>query len=325
MVLLDAHPRVGGMKTTKPSSTSSVAEFLKGLVAGTHQGSVDDILQITKVIRSAKESPSEDEFRDLRDRWIRSQGMEKGGQKVWSKLLQIGLDDRLEGIKENLPSTYTTLHLVHCLSDEELKVGVEEGHVHPKVSQGSLNRWIKYFRFEGRTEQVPEDFSPMVKVLGPASVPEDVLTRFKGDLDKLVSVYGFKTQYEEDQTMVTLRQQRSVDRSQEMESRLTKDLRSTWDRAEESLKTLFSLSSLEDLVLAPMQTFTGFLNKVSKGRDKFWSLHGTDYIHKVALEYLRTNARSQRFNYRRRLKEVATSHPQYASLVTKTLEQWMTY
>ena len=170
------HPRVGGMKTTKPSSTNSVAEFLKGLVAGTHQGSVDDILQITKVIRSAKESLSEDEFRDLRDRWIRSQGMEKGGQKVWSKLLQIGLDDRLKGIKDNLPSTYTTLHLVHCLSDEELKVGVEEGHVHPKVSQGSLNRWIKYFRFEGRTEQVPEDFSPMVKVLGPASVPEEVLT-----------------------------------------------------------------------------------------------------------------------------------------------------
>ena len=33
MVLLDAHPRVGGMKTTKPSSTNSVAEFLKGLVA----------------------------------------------------------------------------------------------------------------------------------------------------------------------------------------------------------------------------------------------------------------------------------------------------
>ena len=308
------------MKTTKPSSTNSVAEFLKGLVAGTHQGSVDDILQITKVIRSAKESLSEDEFRDLRDRWIRSQGMEKGGQKVWSKLLQIGLDDRLEGIKENLPSTYTTLHLVHCLSDEELKVGVEEGHVHPKVSQGSLNRWIKYFRFEGRTEQVPEDFSPMVKVLGPASVPEEVLTRFKGDLDKLVSVYGFKTQYEEDQTMVTLRQQRSVDRSQQMESRLTKDLRSTWDRAEESLKTLFSLSSLEDLVLAPMQTFTGFLNKVREGRDGFWSFHANDYIRKITLEYLKAPSRGQRFNYRRRLKEVAEKHTHLASRIQETLD-----
>ena len=110
-----------------------------------------------------------------------------------------------------------------------------------------------------------------------------------------------------------------------MESRLTKDLRSTWEHTEESLKTLYSLGSLEDLVLAPMQPFTGFLNKVSKGRDQFWLLHGTDYIHKVALEYLRTNARSQQFNYRRRLKEVATSHPQHAEMVMNTLEEWMKY
>lgn len=313
------------MTPSKTPTTKSISEFLEELVKGTHQGSVDDILHITKVIRTARETLSEEDFRDLRDRWVKSQGMDKGGQKVWSKLLQIGLDDRLEELKDHLPCTYTTLHLVHCLSDEELKVGVAEGHIHPKVSQGSLNRWVKYFRFEGQTEEVPEDFSSLVKVLGPASVSEEVLNRFKGDLDKLVSVYGFKTQYEEDQTMVTLRQQRSVDRSQEMESRLTKDLRSTWDRAEDSLKTLFSLGSLEDLVLAPMQTFTGFLNKVSKGRDQFWSLHGTDYIHKVALEYLRTTARAQRFNYRRRLKEVATSHPQYAEMVRNTLEEWMKY
>ena len=313
------------MTPSKTPTTKSVSEFLEELVKGTHQGSVDDILHITKVIRTARETLSEEDFRDLRDRWVKSQGMDKGGQKVWSKLLQIGLDDRLEELKDHLPCTYTTLHLVHCLSDEELKVGVAEGHIHPKVSQGSLNRWVKYFRFEGQTEEVPEDFSSLVKVLGPASVSEEVLNRFKGDLDKLVSVYGFKTQYEEDQTMVTLRQQRSVDRSQEMESRLTKDLRSTWDRAEDSLKTLFSLGSLEDLVLAPMQTFTGFLNKVSKGRDQFWSLHGTDYIHKVALEYLRTTARAQRFNYRRRLKEVATSHPQYAEMVRNTLEEWKKY
>lgn len=303
----------------------SVSEFLEELVAGTHQGSVDDILRITKVIRSGKEALSDEDFRDLRDRWVKSQGKDRSGQKVWSKLLQIGLDDRLEALKEHLPCTYTTLHLVHCLSDEELKVGIEQGHIHPKVSQGSLNRWIKYFRFEAKTEQVPDDYSPLVKVLGPESVSEEVLTRFKGDLEKLVSVYGFKTQYEENQTMVTLRQQRSQDRSQQMEGRLAKDLRSTWDRAEDSLKTLFSLGSLEDLVLAPMQTFTGFLNKVSKGREQFWSLHGTDYIHKVALEYLRTDARAQRFNYRRRLREVATSHPQYAEMVRNTLEEWMQY
>ncbi len=313
------------MTPSKPNTTRSVSEFLEVLVSSTHQGSVDDILGMTKVMKTAKDTLSEEEFRDLRDRWVKSQGLEKGGHKVWSKLLQIGLDDRLEGLKEHLPSTYTTLHLVHCLTDEELKVGVKDGHIHPKVSQGSLNRWVKHFRFEGQTQEVPEDFSALVQVLGPGSVSEEVLTRFKGDLEKLVSVYGFKTKYEEDQTMVQLRQQRSVDRSQEMEGRLTKDLRSTWDRSEESLRTLFSLDSLEDLVLAPMQTFTGFLNKVSKGRDKFWSLHGTDYIHKTALEYLRTTSRGQRFNYRRRLKEVAENHPQYAEMVRNTREEWMKY
>ena len=313
------------MTPAAPDKTKTVSQFLEELVAGTHQGTVDDILQLTKTLRSAKEVLSDEDFKDLRDRWVLSQEMGKGGEKVWSKLLQIGLDDRLEGLKDHLPPTYTTLHLVHCLSDDELKVGVEEGHIHPKVSQGSLNRWVKYFRFEGQTQEVPEDFKSLLKVLGPSTVSEEVLTRFKGDLQKLVEVYGFKTQYEEDQTMVSLRQQRSSDRSQEMEGRLTKDLRSTWDSADDSLKTLFSLGSLEDLVLAPMSSFTGFLNKVRKGRDAFWSLHGTDYIHKVALEYLRTNARAQRFNYRRRLKEVAETHPQYAEKVVKTLEEWMQY
>ena len=172
------------MTPSKTPTTKSVSEFLEELVKGTHQGSVDDILHITKVIRTARETLSEEDFRDLRDRWVKSQGMDKGGQNVWSTLLRIGLDDRLEELKDHLPCTYTTLHLVHCLSDEELKVGVAEGHIHPKVSQGSLNRWVKYFRFEGQTEEVPEDFSSLVKVLGPASVSEEVLNRW-GDTWKV--------------------------------------------------------------------------------------------------------------------------------------------
>ena len=88
------------MTPSNPSTNKSVSEFLEELVAGTHQGSVDDILHITKVIRTARETLTEEDFRDLRDRWVKSQGMDKGGQKVWSKLLQIGLDDRLEGLKD---------------------------------------------------------------------------------------------------------------------------------------------------------------------------------------------------------------------------------
>jgi hypothetical protein len=258
------------------------------------------------------------EFKDLRDDSPFS-------EKVWSKLLQIGLDDRLEGFKDHLPPLYTTIHLIHCLTDEELGSGVREGHIHREVTQGSLNRWIRHMRFHGDQEVIPEDFKTLVQVITPPDLSEEVLERFKGDLDGLVSRYGFHTQYEEDQSMVEVRQQRSQDRSQELVSVLTKDLESTWKEGKQDLKNLFSLSSLEDLVLAPMSSFTGFLNRVRGNRKTFWENHGTDYIHKVALEYLRTTNKGQRFNYRRRLKEVAESHPNLAQKVQVILDKWMKY
>jgi hypothetical protein len=74
-----------------------------------------------------------------------------------------------------------------------------------------------------------------------------------------------------------------------------------------------------------MSSFTGFLNRVQGDRKKFWAVHGVDYIHKVALEYLRTTNRAQRFNYRRRMKEVAESHPNLAKKIQVILDDWMKY
>jgi len=91
------------------------------------------------------------------------------------------------------------------------------------------------------------------------------------------------------------------------------------------LRDKFSLNSLEELVDAQMNTFTGFLNKFRDGRDAFWSFHGNDYINKIALEYLKTSSRGQRFNYRKRLKEVSERFPHLQSKVNKTLDAWMKY
>jgi len=50
-----------------------------------------------------------------------------------------------------------------------------------------------------------------------------------------------------------------------------------------------------------------------------------DYIHKVALEYLRTTNRAQRFNYRRRLKDVAEERENLAEKIQVILDDWMKY
>ena len=151
--------------------SKSKTEFLVDLVGGSITGSVDDILRVCKIIRTAKESLTPDYFKDLREQSPYS-------EKVWSKLLQIGLDDRLEGVKGHLPPLYTTIHLIHCLTDEELVLGTRDGHIHREVTQGSLNRWIRHQRFQKGSEVIPDDYTPLVQVITPPEVSEEVLEGF---------------------------------------------------------------------------------------------------------------------------------------------------
>ena len=125
-------------------------------------------------------------------------------------------DDRLPPLKEHLPTSYTTIHQVHCLTDEELKEALDSGALHPKVSQGVLARWLKEYRFQGSTGTVPTEFRPISTVLGPPDLDPEHLNRFKDDLDKLATTYGFKVVHEEENSSVALRQRRNKDRSNVM-------------------------------------------------------------------------------------------------------------
>ena len=299
-------------------STEDKKTFLEQLGGCSITGTVEEILHTCEVIKTAKESLTEEAFRELREEWVHS-------EKVWSKLLQVGMDDRLAQYKDLLPAKYTTIHQVHCLTDEELSAAINEGVLTPEVSQGNLNRWLKDWRFRGTAQEVPEDFSELVSILAPQSVPDETLERFKSDLEKVVGIYGFKTQYEGEQTIVSLRQQRSQDKAQELVALLLKDLKPTWEASEHQYRSMFSLGSLEDLVQGSMSSFTGFLNKFRGGREEFWTFHASDYIHKIALEYLKTGSRGQRFNYRRRLKEISEKHQHLAEKVNQVLEEWMNY
>ena len=292
--------------------------YLEAVLQGDLNGTVEEILKTCKTIAKAKEDLEEDDYKDIRERFGK-------GDKVWSKLLQVGLDDRLEQYKEVLPPKYTTLHQIHTLNDEELTAAIKDGVIHTQISQGVLTRWLKEWRFQGSLNDIPENYTSMVSVLAPKKVPSEKFDRFKSDLEKLVINYGFKTQYDADQTMQSLRQQKAKDKSNEMYGSLIKDLKSTWESSDDDLKRYFSLTSLDDLINVQMSSFTGFLFKVRGGKEEFWKYHGVDYINKTALEYLKSNNRGQRFNYRRRLREVSAKHPQLANKITEVLEKWMKY
>ena len=88
---------VGGLKEFPVAVT--VQAVLKELGDGSLQGSVSEVLDICRSIKKAKDALSVPDFKAL-------QGPVPFTTKVWSKLLQVGMDDRLEAIRSTcLPPT----------------------------------------------------------------------------------------------------------------------------------------------------------------------------------------------------------------------------
>ena len=75
---------------------------LNGRTRTIDDGSGEAILMICLVIKEANETLTDEAFKDLRIKFDVS-------EKVWSKLLQVGMDGRLFKIKSSLPSNYTTI------------------------------------------------------------------------------------------------------------------------------------------------------------------------------------------------------------------------
>ena len=121
-----------------PAGKKAVSDFLADLLDRDLKGGVEEVLDDWRSRQRRQAATDRHRLQRPRDR-------APFQEKVWSKLLQIGLDDRLSSIKDALPSGWSSIHQIHCLNDEELKEAVEQGVIHPRVSQGAINRWLKHF------------------------------------------------------------------------------------------------------------------------------------------------------------------------------------
>ena len=163
-------------------------------------GSIIQIRQTCALIRAAKDTLSDDLFKDLRDQsGINSQ--------VWSKHLQIGLNDRLHPLQDKLPPKYSTIH--QTLPDQRGAQGsTGRGDLLHSTIQGVLNRWLKDYKVRGTNQELPEYFNKLARVLGSRYL---VLTTslghpepLQGRPKKLASVYTLKSQYEGRETITSL-------------------------------------------------------------------------------------------------------------------------
>ena len=67
---------------------------------------------------------------------------------------------------------------------------------------------------------------------------------------------------------------------------------------------MFTPKSVDEVLDAPLRTFTGFLQVADGGRDQFWEKHGHAYISKVYFLMEHTEDAGQRYNLKQRLEKV---------------------
>ena len=86
-----------------------------------------------------------------------------------------------------------------------------------------------------------------------------------------------------------------------MEEHLTRDW---FKETPTEVRKQFNLKTIEELWRTPLRQFTGFIIKAEGGRQSFWEKWGHAWVCKIQLEQLKTDDKTQRYNYTRRMQEI---------------------
>ena len=237
--------------------------------------------------------------------------------KVFSKVLTIGKDKRLETHIKDLPDSYSAIYAFALLNDEEFAVAVNEGILNPSASVRFINDWAKTHRLHGNA--VVDEIS--LVMTAKKSLGEEKTKELITALKNTCASYGATLRVGSGNTREVIAEERDSI-ADTLLAELSKRMDVVVKSADPQLVQEFALRSGSELANAEMRSFTGFLVKSTGSSSAMWQQHGDDYCKKVSMEFNRTDSKAQRFNYKKRLMEVKEKHPSLGATVDDCLERY---
>ena len=241
--------------------------------------------------------------------------------KVWEKLCSIAQDVRLKQVPESsLPGTYTALYALVVLSDQEWDAALQEGIVRPDASSRSLLEWTRQQR---RQEQGYRS-ETVLRLIHSRELTQQEQQDLHQGITALAQNFGVSVLAGEDGTKQRgVQAEKRKTAAEDLEAELIQLLSPVFDDSSSPLKKQFNLNTVADLVNGELRTFTGFLVRHYGSTERMWNAAGREYCLKVALEFNRTDSRSQRHNYKKRLEKVQIEHPECSDAVIEVLEKFL--
>ena len=264
-----------------------LAEHLLKLFARKSYGkNAQQIIDLCALVHEAQSTWSKIEVKEFQsESTINSQ--------VWGKLNAIALDKRLLKHINNLPSSYSALYALTCLTDQYLSDGFGFGIIHPGASSRQIQTWAQEWQIRSSTNL--NEYASAEKVL-------------------LLEALGNSRHYQQ-------KQQKIIEASRKL-SAIETDIEHFMYLGGSEFMKHYSLKKIDCLMEGDFDSFARALLRISRSRKEMMSNHGIVYCYKIALEYFRTDSRSQRFNYKQRLKHVKSKYPELAYIVNLILEKY---
>jgi hypothetical protein len=240
--------------------------------------------------------------------------------QVWLRLLTLHRDERLKKHLEHLPASYTTLYAIHRMSDEAVEAAVQQGVIHPKASSHAILKWSKQFRLSNGDGVTPW----RCLVVFDQVLNDNEFTDMQLRMNQIAQEYGAQLMDEQDYAPVDSRDDVI---KKGLISRLEFEIRTlalpVFVRMTEHDRSRAGIEHVDDFLSIDLIAFGTILRSDAKYYQGGVHYCSPLYVYRLALEYLKTDSRSQRFNYKRRLKQLAEKQPDLKELIDEVLETYM--
>ena len=231
---------------------------------------------------------------------------------IGEKLLEANEQDK-KAIINDLPASYGTLHIICSkLSIEEIKTAIKGRCITKTLSFRGADKYVKQIRFphkfandgdKGRWS-IKQDHLFSIFRRDTIVLEGEALERCENALRKICKEYQLDLRNPKEDSIASIRVEERATKAAFWRRRLEELVTEKWF-AEQSaeVKKQFNLKKVEEVIDAPLRTFTGFLVCCGCGKKKFFDVWGKAYIAKVHMLEETTEDAANRYNYRRRLEQ----------------------
>lgn len=239
--------------------------------------------------------------------------------QVWLRLLALHRDERLKKYLDKLPASYTALYAIHRMRDDELETAIQQGVIHADVSSHAVLAWTKEIRAMSGGELAP--YKCLITFGRQIDKREFIAMKLR--MNAIAAEYDAELVGTNDYIPPDWeRINKKTGLLKQVEGELRELLRPLFFSLLESDRNRMGLDTVGDLIDLPVRDYTGVIG-MAKQRIGASKQHGKEYVLKLVAEYLKTDSRSQRFNYKRRLKELQAKEPGLSAEINQITKRFM--